>query len=154
MSVIFFLFFNLKISRYVRNTYPGVSRQYPISKQYPIPIWRKSEIFALPSCHAYRAAIPKADAEQRGVVEGQHVIAEPAREMADEFPSYVATEISVVEAIMHMTTKHSLKFACPQTRLSHTITVNALDGFNKQQQFIETLTKKTHIIRTLVTFTL
>jgi hypothetical protein len=32
--------------------------------------------------------------------------------------------------------------------------VNALDGSNKHQQFIETLTKKTHIMRTLVTFTL
>jgi hypothetical protein len=36
--------------------------------------------------------------QSRGLVEGQHVIAEPAREMADEFPSYAATEISVVEA--------------------------------------------------------
>jgi hypothetical protein len=37
--------------------------------------------------------------------------------------------------------------------LSHTITVNALDGSNKHQQFIETLTKKIHMMRTLVAFT-
>jgi hypothetical protein len=31
--------------------------------------------------------------------------------------------------------------------------VNALDGSNKHQHFIETLTKKIHMMHTLVTFT-
>jgi hypothetical protein len=46
-------------------------------------------------------------------------------------------------------TKHSSKFAFPQTRLPHTITMSALDGSNKHNQFIETLAKETHIMRTL-----
>jgi hypothetical protein len=49
--------------------------------------------------------------------------------------------------------KHSSKFAFPQTRLPHTITLSALDDFNKHQQFIETLAKETHIMRTLSSFT-
>jgi hypothetical protein len=50
-------------------------------------------------------------------------------------------------------TKHSAKFAFPQTRLPHTITLSALDGSNKHQQFIETLAQKTHIMHTLSSFT-
>jgi hypothetical protein len=46
----FFLFFNLKISRYVRDMYLGVSGQYPISEQYLIPVWQKSEVSMLPRC--------------------------------------------------------------------------------------------------------
>jgi hypothetical protein len=49
VSIIFFLFFNLKISRYVRDMYPGVSGQYPVSEQYPIPVRRRSEVSTLPS---------------------------------------------------------------------------------------------------------
>jgi hypothetical protein len=49
--------------------------------------------------------------------------------------------------------KHSSKFVFPQIRLPHTITLSALDGSNKHQQFIETLAKETHIMRTLSSFT-
>jgi hypothetical protein len=49
--------------------------------------------------------------------------------------------------------KHSSKFAFPQTRLLHTITLSALDGSNKHQQFIEILAKETHIMHTLSSFT-
>jgi hypothetical protein len=55
---------------------------------------------------------------------------------------------------MRRAMKHSSKSVFSQIRLSYTITMNALDDSNKHQQFIEILTKKTHIICTLVTFTL
>jgi hypothetical protein len=42
---------------------------------------------------------------------------------------------------MRRATKHSSKFVSPQTRLPQTITLSALDGSNKHQQFIETLAK-------------
>jgi hypothetical protein len=56
--------------------------------------------------------------------------------------------------IMRRARKHSSKFVCTQTRLSHTITVNALDGSNKHHIHRDINQKDTHDAHTSHLYTM